>query len=112
MSRKLLWAGISVGLVVAAAAVDELMETRSERPERTTDHGEDGGGAASASELLDAGAAAPWTPEPSGSAPGAPHPRARPQGGPNPFVVVALALLAGIALAKWTDRRGRAHPRR
>ena len=32
-------------------------------------------------------------------------------GGPNPFVVMAAALAAGVALAKWLDWRGHAHPR-
>jgi hypothetical protein len=32
-------------------------------------------------------------------------------GGPNPFLVVGVALVAGIALAKWIDWRGHAHPR-
>jgi hypothetical protein len=32
-------------------------------------------------------------------------------GGPNPFVVVGAAFVLGIALAKWIDWRGHAHPR-
>jgi len=32
-------------------------------------------------------------------------------GGPNPWLVVGLALAAGIFLAKWIDWRGHAHPR-
>jgi len=32
-------------------------------------------------------------------------------GGPHPFVVVGVALVAGIVLAKWIDWRGHAHPR-
>jgi hypothetical protein len=32
-------------------------------------------------------------------------------GGPNPWLVVAGALVAGVALAKWIDWRGHAHPR-
>jgi hypothetical protein len=32
-------------------------------------------------------------------------------GGPNPWLVVGGALVAGIALAKWIDWRGHAHPR-
>jgi hypothetical protein len=32
-------------------------------------------------------------------------------GGPNPFVVAGIALAAGVALAKWLDWRGHAHPR-
>ncbi len=33
------------------------------------------------------------------------------RGGPNPFVVAGAALVVGIALAKWLDWRGHAHPR-
>ena len=32
-------------------------------------------------------------------------------GGPSPFLVLGVALVAGIALAKWIDWRGHAHPR-
>jgi len=32
-------------------------------------------------------------------------------GGPNPYVVVGAALVLGVALAKWLDWRGHAHPR-
>jgi hypothetical protein len=32
-------------------------------------------------------------------------------GGPNPFLVLGVALAAGLALAKWLDWRGHAHPR-
>lgn len=32
-------------------------------------------------------------------------------GGPNPFVVIGIALVAGVVLAKWLDWRGHAHPR-
>ena len=32
-------------------------------------------------------------------------------GGPNPFVVLGIALVAGVALAKWLDWRGHAHPK-
>jgi hypothetical protein len=32
-------------------------------------------------------------------------------GGPNPWLVAAVALAAGVALAKWIDWRGHAHPR-
>ena len=31
--------------------------------------------------------------------------------GPNPFIVVGVALVTGVALAKWIDWRGHAHPR-
>jgi hypothetical protein len=33
------------------------------------------------------------------------------RGGPNPFLVVGVALIAGVALAKWLDWRGHAHPK-
>lgn len=33
------------------------------------------------------------------------------KGGPNPFVVIGAALVVGVALAKWLDWRGHAHPR-
>lgn len=33
------------------------------------------------------------------------------EGGPNPFVVIGIALVAGIVLAKVIDWRGHAHPR-
>jgi hypothetical protein len=32
-------------------------------------------------------------------------------GGPNPWIVVGIALAVGIAVAKWIDWRGHAHPR-
>jgi hypothetical protein len=35
----------------------------------------------------------------------------RSRGGPNPFLVVGAAFVAGVALAKWIDWRGHAHPR-
>ncbi len=39
--------------------------------------------------------------------------RKRPSGGggPSPFLVVGAALVAGIVLAKWIDRRGHVDPR-
>ena len=42
-----------------------------------------------------------------------PRPKAGRAGaeGPNPFLVVGLALFAGIVLAKMIDWRGHAHPR-
>ena len=39
------------------------------------------------------------------------HERTSRGGGPNPFVVMGAAVVAGIALAKWLDWRGHAHPR-
>jgi hypothetical protein len=49
-------------------------------------------------------------------APSAPQLGSRPKpkrktGGPNPWLVVGVALAAGILLAKWIDWRGHAHPR-
>jgi hypothetical protein len=39
------------------------------------------------------------------------RPKTRPRGGgPNPWLVVGVALAAGIVLAKWIDWRGSAHP--
>jgi hypothetical protein len=35
----------------------------------------------------------------------------RKRGGPSPWIVVGVAVAAGIALAKWIDWRGHAHPR-
>ena len=32
-------------------------------------------------------------------------------GGPNPWLVVGVCVVAGVALAKWIDWRGHAHPR-
>ena len=47
--------------------------------------------------------------------PAAPAPKPEKQkrngDGPSPWLVVAGALVAGIALAKWIDWRGHAHPR-
>jgi hypothetical protein len=37
-------------------------------------------------------------------------PKAKARGGPNPWLVAGVALAAGIALAKWIDWRGHAHP--
>jgi hypothetical protein len=49
------------------------------------------------------------------NAPSGPQLRKRPKpaktGGPNPYVVVGAALVLGVALAKWLDWRGHAHPR-
>jgi hypothetical protein len=39
------------------------------------------------------------------------RPQPKRRGGPNPFVVVGIALAAGIVLAKVIDWRGHAHPR-
>jgi hypothetical protein len=39
------------------------------------------------------------------------RPKPKRTGGPNPWVVVCVAFVAGIALAKWIDWRGHAHPR-
>jgi hypothetical protein len=40
-----------------------------------------------------------------------PKPAKRSSGGPNPFIVLGVALVAGVAAAKWLDWRGHAHPR-
>ena len=40
-----------------------------------------------------------------------PRPKPPGSGGPNPYVVVAIALAAGILLAKLIDWRSHAHPR-
>jgi hypothetical protein len=47
------------------------------------------------------------------AAPGSPQLGKRPKrtGGPNPFLVMGVALVAGIALGKLLDWRGHAHPR-
>jgi hypothetical protein len=52
------------------------------------------------------------------AAPSGPQLGARPKarakgsgGGPNPFLVVGAALVLGVAVAKWIDWRGHAHPR-
>jgi len=42
------------------------------------------------------------------------RPRRKPPsrgGGPNPWLVVGACFVAGIAVAKWVDWRGHAHPR-
>jgi hypothetical protein len=39
------------------------------------------------------------------------RPKQKASGGPNPWVVAGVCLVAGIALAKWIDWRGHAHPR-
>jgi len=43
--------------------------------------------------------------------PPAPKRAERSGGGVSPFLVVGIALAGGIALAKWLDWRGHAHPR-
>jgi hypothetical protein len=40
-----------------------------------------------------------------------PTSKRRSGGGPNPWLVAGVCFVAGIALAKWIDRRGNAHPR-
>jgi hypothetical protein len=40
-----------------------------------------------------------------------PAPKKRAGGGPSPFLVLGVALVTGVALAKWIDWRGHAHPR-
>jgi hypothetical protein len=48
---------------------------------------------------------------PSGPQLGRRRKRRRHGGGPNPWLVAGVCLAAGIALAKWIDWRGHAHPR-
>ena len=55
--------------------------------------------------------AARTEPRPAPPAPSAPRPRKPSGAGPNPFVVIGGALVLGVALAKWLDWRGHAHPR-
>jgi hypothetical protein len=50
-------------------------------------------------------------PEPAPPTPSAPSRPSGGGGGPNPFVVIGIALVAGVVLAKWLDWRGHAHPR-
>ncbi|OLD97834.1 MAG: hypothetical protein AUG91_10505 [Actinobacteria bacterium 13_1_20CM_4_69_9] len=38
-------------------------------------------------------------------------PKKEGSGGPNPFLLVGVAIVAGVVLAKWIDWRGHAHPR-
>lgn len=61
---------------------------------------------------------APTNQKPGGAAvaPSSPQLGKRPRpkkkgGGPSPWIVVGVALAAGIVLAKWIDWRGHAHPR-
>jgi hypothetical protein len=49
-------------------------------------------------------------PAPSGPQLGKRPKRAK-TGGPNPYLVVGAALVLGVAVAKWLDWRGHAHPR-
>jgi hypothetical protein len=39
------------------------------------------------------------------------RPKPKGKGGPTPWIVVGVALAAGIVVAKWIDWRGHAHPR-
>jgi hypothetical protein len=48
--------------------------------------------------------------EPKPKKPKSKRPKGR-GGGPSPWLVAGLCLAAGIALAKWIDWRGHAHPR-
>jgi hypothetical protein len=53
-------------------------------------------------------------PTPGRVAPSRPPRRRKPsggRGGPNPLLVAGVCFVAGVALAKWIDWRGHAHPR-
>ena len=50
---------------------------------------------------------APSTPRPGKR----PKPKRRNGGGPNPWLLAGVCFATGIALAKWIDWRGHAHPR-
>ena len=115
--------------------VDELIDRGADRLQQlANDASAQGGAKAKLAELLADDAAflrrlkptlivkrargeAPTNQEPGGDvvAPSGPQLGRRPAGpsggGPNPFVVVAVALAAGILLAKVIDWRGHAHPR-
>jgi hypothetical protein len=57
-----------------------------------------------------AGTVAPTGPQ-LGKRPQPKTPSGARRGGPNPWLVVGVALATGIAIAKWIDWRGHAHPR-
>jgi hypothetical protein len=59
------------------------------------------------------GAVAPSGPQPEAGPEREPKPKRRKAGGggPNPLLIAAVCLAAGIALAKWIDWRGHAHPK-
>jgi hypothetical protein len=112
---------------------DALMERGADRLQRLADRAAGSGGLVSKlaeplaedAELLRrmkpsliaarAKGEAPKTLEPGQDvvAPSGPQHGKRPKkrGGPNPFVVLGVALAAGVALAKFIDWRGHAHPR-
>jgi hypothetical protein len=48
---------------------------------------------------------------PTDEKPARPQLSAKHGGGPSPFVVVGVAFVAGVILARWIDWRGHAHPR-
>jgi hypothetical protein len=61
-----------------------------------------------ADENVDTAAGAGRT-APSGPQLGRPKPTNA--GGPSPFVLFAVAFATGVAIAKWIDWRGHAHPK-
>jgi len=116
--------------------VDELIEQRAERLDRLAERAElRGGTAARLSEplaedaeflrklkpskvraRLASGEEPPDPPRPAPASAKRPtrhdgSGRASSSGGPNPFLVLGVALAAGIFLARWIDWRGHAHPR-
>jgi len=40
------------------------------------------------------------------------RPRPARTGGPSPFLVLGISFATGVAIAKWIDWRGHAHPKR
>jgi hypothetical protein len=53
----------------------------------------------------------PVAPTPQPQSQPEPAQKKRTNGGPSPFLVIGVALVTGVALAKWIDWRGHAHPR-
>jgi hypothetical protein len=92
MVKRILWSGLYAGLG-AAASIDALADKAQATSDRLA------GSNGVEDELADDAASVGKL---------EPRPRA---GGPNPFVVLGVAFVAGIALAKLLDWRGHGHPR-
>jgi hypothetical protein len=123
MMRKVLWSGPYA--VAGMSALDTLADKAQRASERLAAQSQNGLKRKLAEELADDAAflrklkpkliARRARPAP----PSGPQLDERPQpteararGGPNPFLVVGVALVAGVALAKFIDWRGHAHPKR